>query len=471
MRIGYRAGFTARRRLRLAVALTLLLPATAGRLGGQQAMQAMQAAPLGIPHTRMGSGTSWIPDASPIREYAGMAGPWMLMAHGDVNLYYDHQGSTRGDTQVGSANWVMLMAMRDAAGGMLRLNAMLSAEPFTVGPRGYPLLLQSGEAYRGEPLHDRQHPHDLFMELSAGWERAVSRSVGVSLYAAPVGEPALGPVAFMHRPSAENDPFPAIAHHWQDVTHITFGVLTAGVFTRGVKLEGSLFNGREPDGDRYNFDFHPLNSYSARISANPSPQWSLNASWGVLKGPEELRPTETQHRIGASVMHVMPLGRHGALASALIYGANQHRAPGAPPASFEHSVVLESSLRLDGRNSFFARGTFVQKSPEDLAVALAPDTRLNLATLMLGYVREVVKFGGAELGLGIRGEIGRIPAVLVPSYGTRHPAGLAVFGRIRPRLSAPEPPMAPGMHHGGGVMPPASGTAAPPASEPEPRSR
>ena len=449
-----------------AAALTLVLVAARSEA---RAQQPMQAAPLGIPHSRMGSGTSWIPDASPIREYAGMAGPWMLMAHGDVNLYYDHQATTRGDTQVGSANWIMAMAMRDAAGGMLRLNSMLSAEPFTVGPRGYPLLLQSGEAYRGEPLHDRQHPHDLFMELSATWERAVSRSVGVSLYAAPVGEPALGPVAFMHRPSAENDPFATIAHHWQDVTHITFGVLTAGVFTRGVKLEASLFNGREPDGDRYDFDFHPLNSYSARISANPSPNWSVNASWGVLKGPEELRPTETQHRIGASVMHVTSVGRHGALASALIYGANQHRAPGLPPESFEHSVVLESNFRLGGRNSVFARGTFVQKSPEDLAVALASETRLNLGTLMLGYVREILTFEAAELGLGVRGEIGLIPAALESSYGTRHPAGVAVFGRIRPRLSTPDGSM-PGMHHDRGLMPPASGIAAPPASGPALRS-
>ena len=468
MRIGYRSGSRRRRGLLIAEAAILLLPVSARGLRGQEAMH---AAPLGIPHTRMGSGTSWIPDASPIREYAGMAGPWMLMAHGDINLYYDHQGTPRGAEQVGSANWLMLMAMRDAGGGMLRLNAMLSAEPFTVGPRGYPLLLQSGEAYHGEPLHDRQHPHDLFMELSATWERVITRTVGLSLYAAPVGEPALGPVAFMHRPSAENDPFATIAHHWQDVTHITFGVLTAGVFTRGVKLEASLFNGREPDGDRYDFDFHRLDSYSARLSANPSPRWSFNASWGVLKSPEELRPDQVQHRIGASAMHVMPVGRNGALASALIYGANQHRSPGAPPEAWEHSVVLESNLRLDDRNSVFGRGTFVQKSPEDLAVLDPADSRFNLATLMLGYIREVAKFGGAELGIGARGEIGLIPASLLPTYGTRHPAGIALFGRIRPRLTRPEPAMDPGMHHGMELMPPASGTGAPPASGPLLRSR
>ncbi len=428
---------------------------------------ARMAEPLGIPHTRMGSGTSWVPDASPVREYTTMAGPWMLMAHGDINLYYDHQGTVRGDDQVGSANWLMFMAMRNLAGGMLQLNTMLSAEPFTVGPRGYPLLLQSGEAYQGEALHDRQHPHDLFMELSARYERAIAPNLGVSLYAAPVGEPALGPVAFMHRPSAQNDPFATIAHHWQDVTHVSFGVATVGVFTHGMKLEGSWFNGREPDGNRYDFDFRKLDSYSGRLSVNPTPHWSLNASYGFLKSPEELHPDQSQHRIGASIMHTVRLGGGGEWASALIYGANQHRSLGQPAESFEHSAVLESNLQLDDRNSVFGRVTFVQKSAEDLVVSnVAPDTRFNLGTLMLGYVREIATFNGAEFGLGFRGEISQIPATLLPTYGTRHPAGIAVFGRIRPRITVHAHEMDPGMHHSMGPVRPAMSGAQHPGTMP-----
>lgn len=144
-------------------------------------------------------------------------------------------------------------------------------------------------------------------------------------------------------------------------------------------------------------------------------------------------------------MHARPFGRAGSWASSLIYGANQHRSPGAPSKAFAHSVVLESNIRLDDRNSVFGRGTFVQKSPDDLAVTAGPDERFNLGTLMLGYVREIATFSGAELGVGLRGEIGRIPEALAPAYGTRHPAGFAVFGRIRPRLASPAG-MAPGMH-------------------------
>jgi hypothetical protein len=228
----------------------------------------MPERPFGIPMTRMGSGTAWLPDASAMRAWHFMAGSWMLMVHGDAFLQYDYQEGPRGADQLGSINWGMLMAMRQVGKGTLHLHGMASAEPLTIGAGGYPLLLQSGETYRGEPLHDRQHPHDLFMELSALYEWPISRSLGVTIYAAPVGEPGIGPVAYMHRPSALNDPFAPLAHHWTDATHITYGVLTAGVFTKHVKLEGTLFNGREPDEERYDFDFDALDSYGARLSVN-----------------------------------------------------------------------------------------------------------------------------------------------------------------------------------------------------------
>ena len=210
---------------------------------------------LGIPMTRNGSGTSWLPDAAPMHAAHFTAGRWSLMVHGSLYAMYDRQLTQRGDAQVSSPNWGMLMAGRGLAGGFLQFRGMFSVEPFTVGGRGYPLLLQTGESYRGEPLHDRQHPHDLFMELAALYERPVASNLAVSLYLAPVGEPASGPVAFPHRPSAANDPLAPLGHHWQDATHISFGVLTAAIFSRTVKLEGSLFNGREPDEDRYDFDY------------------------------------------------------------------------------------------------------------------------------------------------------------------------------------------------------------------------
>jgi hypothetical protein len=411
-------------------------------------MSTMPERPFGIPMTRMGSGTAWLPDASAMRAWHAMAGSWMLMVHGDAFLQYDHQGGPRGADQLGSINWGMLMAMRQVAGGTLHLHGMASAEPLTIGAGGYPLLLQSGETFRGEPLHDRQHPHDLFMELSAFYERAISRRLGVVLYVAPVGEPGIGPVAYMHRPSALNDPFAPLAHHWTDATHITYGVLTAGLFTKHVKLEGTLFNGREPDEDRYDFDFHPLDSYGARLSVNPTPHWALSASYGYLKHPEALHPEDNQHRLGASILHTVRLGRQGEWASALVYGANQHVEPTGVTGRWEHSVMAESNLQLDAANSVFGRVEYVRKSGEELALqAPLSAEEFDIANVSLGYVREFAGYRGATFGVGARGAINLIPRSIEGIYGSSTPLGLALFLRVRPGLLEGAHTMDPEMHH------------------------
>jgi len=339
-------------------------------------------------------------------------------------------------------------------GGTLHLHGMASAEPLTIGARGYPLLLQSGETHRGQPLHDRQHPHDLFMELSALYERSISRRVGVMLYAAPVGEPGIGPVAYMHRPSALNDPFAPLAHHWTDATHITYGVLTAGVFTKHAKLEGTLFNGREPDEDRYDFDFHPLDSYGVRLSVNPTPHWALSASYGHLVQPEALHPDENQHRLSASILHSVPLGRHGEWASAVVYGSNKHvvatdGAGVSVAGPWEHSVMAESNLQLDQANTVFGRVEYVRKSGEELSFPdPLRDRDFDIGTVSLGYIREFARFRGAILGIGARGAVNLIPKVLGDVYGSRTPAGLAVFLRVRPGLLAGPHATDAEMHHG-----------------------
>jgi hypothetical protein len=263
----------------------------------------------------------------------------------------------------------------------------------------------------------------------------VASNVGLSLYAAPVGEPAIGPVAYMHRPSAQNDPFAPLGHHWQDATHITYGVLTAGVFTRTVQLEGTLFQGREPDDDRYDFDFGALDSYGGRVTVNPAPHWSLAASYGYLNSPEELHPDENKHRLGASILYTRRIAQDGDWASALVYGANKHTAPEEPSTGLEQSVLLETNAQLDDRNSIFGRAEWVQKSAEELVMPGAdPEARFNVSGLVLGYVREVAQYGGASLGVGIRGSVDFLPQGLKATYGTRTPAGIAVYARVRPTL-------------------------------------
>ena len=391
---------------------------------------------LGISMDRMGSGTTWIPDAVPLPSRHFAAGRWMVMLHGFVFGQYDWQDGPRGDEQFGSLNWGMLMGSRPLAGGTLQLRAMLSLDPATVGGRGYPMLIQTGESHRGEPLHDRQHPHDFFMEVAALYERAVSTDAAVSLYVAPSGEPALGPVAFMHRPSAMDDPFAPLGHHWQDATHISFGVITAGVFGRRWKLEASVFNGREPDDRRWNFDPLRLDSYSGRITVNPNEHWSLTTGYGYLESPELLEPDESMRRLVASVLHATRVGTEGQWASALVFGANDPE--GHPRSS---SVLAESEMILGGRHTILARAEWVQKNGAELVLDgpptnLDPDELFDVGAVSLGYIREVGRIRGVTIGIGGRGTVSFVPGELEGAYGSKTPVGGVVFVRIRPRHEA-----------------------------------
>jgi hypothetical protein len=399
---------------------------------------------LGIPMSRMGSGTSWLPDSSPMHAVHAMRGAWELMAHGVAYLQYDRQNGTRGSDQFGSVNWGMLMAGRELGGGRLQLRGMLSLEPFTVGARGYPLLLQSGEAYRGMALVDRQHPHDLFMELAAQYEHALGKDLAVSLYLAPVGEPAVGPVAFPHRPSAANDPLAPIGHHWQDATHVAFGTVTAGVFTRMAKLEGSIFNGREPDENRTNLDYagRSLDSYAGRVSVNPTPHWSLSGSFAYLKSPEGLRPNESIHRTTVSALYSNTVGGDGMLSAAAIYGAN--RRSGAVES--EPSYLVEANLDFMVRHNVFGRVELVRKESVDLALppSVGADA-VNVGEIAVGYAYDLNRAGPLRLGVGVRGSLNFVPQSLEPLYGSRTPTGLAVFLRLRPAYMSAEHDMMKGM--------------------------
>ncbi len=404
--------------------------------------------PLGIPETRQGSGTSWLPDAAPMHDVHIMLGRWTLMLHGQGFFQYDWQGGARGGNQAGIVNWAMAAARRSLGGGRIEFRSMLSAEPWTIGGRGYPLLVQSGESYQRAPLHDRQHPHDLFMELAALYERPVARNIGLSLYLAPVGEPALGPVAFPHRPSAADDPLAPISHHWQDGTHITFGVLTAGVFTRRVKLEASWFNGREPDENRTNFDYagRALDSYATRVTVNPDARWSLSAWYGYLESPEGLHPEESLHRLGAAALTTQPVSGDGSWSSALIFGANMVVGSGR----LSPSIVVESALEADGTNAFFGRAEYVRKSAQDLLIASAPATmEYGVGAVALGYLRTVGRVAGLSAGAGVRGSLDVLPASLALAYGSRTPAGVVIYLRLRPagihgeRMVMPQMPSMP----------------------------
>jgi len=198
----------------------------------------------------MGSGTSWQPSSGPMHMHHWIKGDWLLMFHYNLFADVNRQGGPRGVTKFESTSWFMPVAYHKLGKGTLQLRGMFSAEPFTVPPGGSPLLFQTGETYKGQPLIDRQHPHDLFMELSAQYTLPLGEHGTWFTYFGYPGEPALGPVTVLHRLSASENPSATLAHHLQDSTHISFGVLTTGFTYRWFKLEGSIFNGREPDENR-----------------------------------------------------------------------------------------------------------------------------------------------------------------------------------------------------------------------------
>lgn len=382
---------------------------------------------FGLPTQQRASGTAWQPASAPMHGHMFHAGGWRFMLHYLLFAGLDVQGSDRGETEAVTTNWVMAMAERPLVGGRFTGRVMLSLEPLFLGSDGYSLLLQTGETSGGEPLVDRQHPHDLFMEVAALYDRAITDEVAFQLYAAAAGEPALGPPGFPHRVSAMADPLAPLSHHWQDSTHILFGVLTAGVHTRRLQLEASWFNGREPDEERYDFDLRAPDSYSARLSVNPTDDWSGQVSYGFLKEPEfALHPGEDVERITASLTYNRRLAE-GNWATTAAWG--QNRPDDGRPSN---AYLIESTLLVSG-NSLFGRAEYVQKSGHDFALeGPLEEERLPVAALVLGYARDLGTWHGVVPGVGVRAAVNAVPDELEPRYGAEFPLGAMVFVRLRP---------------------------------------
>ncbi|HEY2008995.1 MAG TPA: hypothetical protein VGH23_08405 [Rhizomicrobium sp.] len=306
--------------------LTVLLLLSATPAAAQDAgNMAMHGAFGSYAMNRDSSGTSWQPDLGPAMGEMTMAGDWMLMDRVSLLGVYDYQSGPRGGEMVFPAGMVMGMAQRDLTdgilgGGTIGFRAMVSPDPF-MGRAGYPLLLGSGETANGAtPLIDRQHPHNLMMELAATYSRPIDDKTSVFLYLGDPGEPALGPSAFMHRASGMDDPAAPITHHWLDSTHITFGVATFGIVRGDWKLEASQFTGREPDQYRFDFNAIRMDSTSVRLSYNPDEHWSMQVSWAHLNSPEQLDPQADERRTTASATYVTDFGEESSLAATLAWG-------------------------------------------------------------------------------------------------------------------------------------------------------
>jgi hypothetical protein len=354
---------------------------------------------------------------------------WQFMRDGSFDGLFNRQGGPRGGHEVKATNWWMAMLTRSVGAHQLTLTGMFSLDAATAGKAGYREIFQVGEALDGRPLVDRQHPHDLFMQLSAVWRTPLSAATSLIVAGAPVGEPALGPVAFMHRASAAAIPFAPLSHHTFDSTHISFGVATAALEHGRWTAEGSVFNGREPDDHRWDFDFGRMDSVSARLWFRPNEAWSIQVSTGRLVEPEQLEPGNIV-RTTASASWLHPTGG-GLSAASFGYGRNDDAG---------RQAVFAEFTRQTGPTTFSSRLEFVQVETDLLVSDVVPHAggagrADTVGSLTLGGLRQILERYGLEASIGANLVVYAVPGALRLTHGD-HPASFQLFLRLRPRAGA-----------------------------------
>lgn len=407
----------------------------------QAAAQTPDSPPPPLFPARESSGTSWQPDETRMDGVERTLGAWSVMAHGSLFAQFLYESGDRHRTggfashQFSSANWLMLAARRPAGAGRVGVRAMLTAEPWTVSACGFINLLASGEMCEGDTIHDRQHPHDTFMELSADYDRPIHGPLRWQIYGGVSGEPALGPTAFPHRLSAALNPIAPVTHHWLDSSHMAFGVVTSGVYSTRWKIEGSVFNGREPDETRTNLDLGPLDSFSGRVSLMPSPRLALQVSAGHLEEAEaefSPRPRSDVDRLTASATYHRALGARiwATTAAYGMNGANEY-VPDGPVFLVTHAGLAETSLAGD-RDTWFGRVEVAGKPGEDLHVHEAPTQIFTVGKIEAGYVRQFRAWHSLVPGVGAVASANIVPPALATRYSGQVAWGFGVYFVLRP---------------------------------------
>ncbi len=378
------------------------------------------------------SGTSVESNSTPMPMLMTMKGKWMLMFHGVAFLNNLQQSGPRGSDKVFSTNWLMPMAQRKLGPGTLTVRTMLSFEPATITHRYYPELFQQGETAFGKPIVDGQHPHDFVMELAALYDLKLGENTLLSLYAAPMGDPAMGPTAYPHRVSASENPVAPLGHHLQDSTHISDDVITAGLAYKVARFEASGFHGREPDEFRWDIDSGKIDSWSLRATVNPAQNWSAQYSFAHLTGPEALHPDEDIQRMTASLMYNRPIA-NGNWASTLLWGRNRSLETGL----VWNGYLAESTVRFAERNYLWGRVENVDRTDELLLRNMFEPPNFperiigRVQAYTAGYERDIDLIPHLATGAGVQVTVYSTPEPLKALYGSR-PVEVVMFLRVRP---------------------------------------
>ena len=383
---------------------------------------------------------------------------WTWSTDANVFVGYNYQSRLFADfAAFESQNWFMVSGSRKAGPGRLTLTGMMSLEPLTIGrfvwagdgggSRAYsytatgeqrpfggsPQLFQTGESYLGAPLVNVQHPHDLFMNLGATY-RIEQPGAAYVFGADLIGSPTLGPTPFMHRESARSNPQVPLTHHDLDSTHITPGVLRAGIETGPMTFEASVFRGEEPDEDdnRFNIEQPALNSWAARVGWHRGP-WQAQFSGGRLQKPEWFEPYETT-RITASVEYNGTIASRP-LAATLAWG---HHDEDNGFNDHADGYLLEWDLRATDRTTVYGRAEASTKQIFGLGLHPAGFNHRHfyshLDPLTVGLVRDIAPARFGRLGIGADVTVYRMSDDMIEYFdGSR---SFHVFLRWRPLRNA-----------------------------------
>jgi hypothetical protein len=383
---------------------------------------------------------------------------WSWATDANVFAGYNYQERLFADfAAIESQNWFMLTGAHKAGPGRLTVTGMLSLEPLTIGRLVYagdggmdrvyatsptgkrvpfggsPQIFQTGESWQGVPLVNIQHPHDLIMGLGVTYRIAQSQ-VAYVFGADLVGSPTLGPTPFMHRESARDNPQVPVTHHDLDSTHISEGVVRAGVEKGPMTFEASVFRGEEPDQDdnRYNIEKPMLDSWAARVSWRQGP-WQAQFSGGRLRKPEWFEPYENT-KLTASIEYNGAIASRP-LAATLAWG---HHVEDNGFNDHADGYLLEWDLRATDRLSIYGRAE--NSTKEIFGLGLHP-TGFNhkhfyshIDPLTVGFVHDIAPARYGRLGIGADATVYRMSEDLIQYFdGSR---SFHVFLRWRPLRSS-----------------------------------
>ena len=389
----------------------------------------VKTGPLDVPESRQGSGTAWLPDSTPLFLEAGTLGKWQLGLRGLVSTGDDIMDGPRGRKAVILPNWACLSAWGHLGeADQLRLTLMMSLDHYTFGSNDVPQLFQTGNTINGASLPDQQGASSVFQEISARYAHQTSARGALFCYLAPVGEPALGPVAYTQRTYGLDDPLQPLGSPWQDATHVSFGVITAGYQENQWQWEASTFNGREPSDAWYNIQSAHPDSFSSRLSVNPSANWALQASYGYLRSPYALEPDVDIHRLTASAIYNYPLTRQRNFQATAVWADNDRQGQAL------QSFLLEGELKHDGGWSPYLRYEYLQQCAEDLLLPapFSPEQRFGMSQLTLGVSRDIISDGSYQWGAGVQYMVSMAPDALQSLYG-HNPGGWLFYIRVYPK--------------------------------------